>query len=171
MSVLRSRRDLVLACAFLGVLTGVIVYLLTGRAMVALTALVGALVAAALPVLLIPTGAPAAEPARAEPTRSAPTGADPDRASLVRTCIYLRDRVTSTALASRLDQALAEVGVATVDPTGQRFDPSHHEAGGTVATTDDGLVGTVAAVEAPGYADRGVLLRAPVVTVYQRRAS
>src|SRR5581483_10345747 len=37
MSVLRSRRDLVLACAFLGVRTGVIVYLLTGRAMVALT--------------------------------------------------------------------------------------------------------------------------------------
>jgi GrpE len=159
MSVLRSRRDLVLACAFLGVLTGVIVYLLTGRPMVAVTALVGALVAAALPVLLIPTGAPASEPA------------DPERTSLVHTCIYLRDRVTSTALASRLDQALAEVGVATVDPTGERFDPSHHEAGGTVATTDDGLVGTIAAVEAPGYADRGVLLRAPIVTVYQRRAS
>jgi molecular chaperone GrpE (heat shock protein) len=89
----------------------------------------------------------------------------------VDTCIYLRDRVTSKALAGRIDQALAQVGVAPVAPAGERFDPSHHEAGGAVATTDDRLVGTIAAVEAPGYADRGVLLRPPVVTVYQRRSS
>jgi hypothetical protein len=38
-----------------------------------------------------------------------------------------------------------------------------------VPTSDEALVGTIAAVESPGYADRGVLLRAPVVTVYQRR--
>jgi molecular chaperone GrpE (heat shock protein) len=58
-----------------------------------------------------------------------------------------------------------------VEPTGERFDPSHHEAGGALPTTDDDLVGKIAAVEAPGYADRGVLLRPPVVTVYQRRKS
>jgi molecular chaperone GrpE (heat shock protein) len=91
-----------------------------------------------------------------------------DRASLIQVCIYLRDRMTSVALADRLDRALAEVGVQLIDPTGQPFDPAWHEAGGTVPTADDSLVGTVAAVEAPGYADRGVLLRPPVVTVYQR---
>ncbi|OLB74182.1 MAG: nucleotide exchange factor GrpE [Actinobacteria bacterium 13_2_20CM_2_71_6] len=103
------------------------------------------------------------------PAGSVAPASDPDRTSLVQICIYLRDRVTSTALATRLDQALAQVGVSTVEPTGERFDPSHHEAGGALPTTDDTLVGTIAAVEAPGYADRGVLLRPPVVTVYQRR--
>jgi hypothetical protein len=151
------RRDLVVACAVLAVFTGVVVYLLTGRLMVGLTALAGGAVCAALPLL----GARRAE--------GAPP--DADRDSLVQTCIYLRDRVTSTALAGRIDQVLAQVGVAAVEPTGERFDPGHHEAGGTVATTDDRLVGTIAGVEAPGYADRGVLLRVPVVTVYQRRAS
>ena len=154
------RRDLAAACAVLAVFTGVVVYLLTGRILLGATALAGAAVCAGLPLLF---GRRAGAPAVAAP--------DADRAALIQTCIYLRERVTSTALASRIDQALAQVGVDPVDPTGQRFDPSHHEAGGTVATTDDGLVGTIAAVEAPGYADRGVPLRAPVVTVYQRRAS
>jgi GrpE len=153
------RRDLATACAVLAVFTGVVVYLLTGRALIGVTALAGAAVCGALPLLPGRRVEPAAVPS------------DPDRTNLVQTCIYLRDRVTSPALAGRIDRALAQVGVDPVDPTGQRFDPSHHEAGGTVATTDDGLVGTIAAVEAPGYADRGVPLRAPVVTVYQRRAS
>jgi len=108
-----------------------------------------------------------ARPARTEPA-AVPAG-DADRGTLVQLCIYLRDRLTSTALATRLDQALNQVGVSTVEPTGERFDPSHHEAGGTLPTTDSKLVGTIATVEAPGYADRGVLLRPPVVTVYQRR--
>jgi GrpE protein len=154
------RRDLAAACAVLAVFTGVVVYLLTGRIPVGLTALAGAAVCAGLPLLL---GRRGGAPVVAVP--------DADRAALIQTCIYLRERVTSSALASRIDQALAQVGVDPVDPTGQRFDPGHHEAGGTVATTDDALVGTIAAVEAPGYADRGVPLRAPVVTVYQRRAS
>jgi hypothetical protein len=154
----QMRRDLAVACAVLAVLTGVAVYLLTGRLMVGVTALAGALVCAALP-LVLGSRAPAPQPV---------TGPDADRDSLVQTCIYLRDRVTSPALAARLDQALVQVGVAPLDPTGQRFDPGHHEAGGTVATADDGLVGTIAALEAPGYADRGVLVRVPVVTVYQR---
>src|SRR5689334_11646635 len=90
-----------------------------------------------------------------------------ERAALVRTCIYVRDRVTSVALAQRLDHGLAEVGVAVLDPTGERFDPSRHEAAGTRDTQDPDLVGTVAVVEVPGYADRGTLVRAPVVTVYR----
>jgi hypothetical protein len=147
--------------ALLAGLTGLAVYLLTGP-LAGLIALVGALAAAGLPLSLAP------RPAAVDPPASA---ADPDRASLVDTCIYLRDRVTSMALTNRLDLALEQVGVSLVDPTGQRFDPSHHEAGGALATADDRLVGTIAAVEAPGYADHGVLLRPPVVTVYQRRAS
>ncbi len=98
-------------------------------------------------------------------------GAAAERAALVRLCLYVRDRVTSVALAQRLDEGLAEVGVRLVDPTGERFDPSRHEAGGTQATHDPTLVGTVAMVEVPGYDDRGVLVRAPIVTVYRAGTS
>ena len=160
-----SRPSLVPAigvAAFLALLTGVGSYLAGGRPLVALIGLVGALVAGAAVLILLPEDArPASEPVVAS--------GDQDRNNLVQTCIYVRDRVTSTALANRLDQALAQVGVRTVEPTGERFDPSHHEAGGALPTTDEALVGTIATVEAPGYADRGVLLRPPVVTVYQRR--
>ena len=157
-----SRSSLVPAvgvAAFLALLTGVGSDLASGRLLVGLIGLVGALVASAAVLMLLPDESRPAE---------APAG-DQDRSNLVQTCIYVRDRVTSTALANRLDQALTEVGVRTVEPTGERFDPGHHEAGGALPTTDEALVGTIAAVEAPGYADRGVLLRPPVVTVYQRR--
>src|SRR2546429_1307088 len=163
-----SRPSLVPAvgvAAFLALLTGLGSYLVGGRLLVALIGLVGALVTGAAVLILLPEDSrPASHPA-AGPS---PTG-EQDRSNLVQTCIYVRDRVTSTALANRLDQALADAGVRTVEPTGERFDPSHHEAGGALPTNDEALVGTIAAVEAPGYADRGVLLRPPVVTVYQRR--
>jgi hypothetical protein len=168
MSVRQIPRMAAAASAQLAVLTAVVVFLVGGGLAAAVVALFGAVSAAAAQVLL---------PREVDATPATPTapagdaGASPERASLVRTCIYLRDRVTSTALANRLDDALAEVGVSLVDPTGERFDPTHHEAGGALATADDALVGTIAAVEAPGYADRGVLLRPPVVTVYQRRTS
>jgi GrpE len=149
--------------AFLALLTGVGSYLVSGRLLVALIGLVGALVTGAAVLILLPEESrPAAAPV-------VDATGEQDRSNLVQTCIYVRDRVTSTALANRLDQALAQVGVRTVEPTGERFDPSHHEAGGALPTTDEALVGTIATVEAPGYADRGVLLRPPVVTVYQRR--
>jgi GrpE protein len=147
--------------AFLALLTGGATWLASDKPLVGLIGLIGALASGA--ALLILT----ARPARTEPA-AVPAG-DADRGTLVQLCIYLRDRLTSTALATRLDQALNQVGVSTVEPTGERFDPSHHEAGGTLPTTDSKLVGMIATVEAPGYADRGVLLRPPVVTVYQRR--
>ncbi len=158
--------------AFLAALTGVAAYLASTNVLVGLIGLIGAAASGTAAVLLMPeptrpAGAP--PPARTAPPR--PTGADGDRGVLVQACIYVRDRVTSAALAARLDQALRQVGVNSVEPAGQRFDPSHHEAGGALPTADDALVGTIAAVEAPGYADRGVLLRPPVVTVYQRRPS
>lgn len=112
---------------------------------------------------------PAALPTPAAPP--APAGAarrtEADRAALVRACIYVRDRITSKALADRLGAALQEAGVNVVEPAGERFDPAHHEAGGATTSEDPGKVGTIAAVEVPGYSDRGRVLRAPVVTVYQ----
>jgi hypothetical protein len=110
-----------------------------------------------------------APPAAGGPSRS---GSDPrldaDRAALVRACIYVRDRVTSRALADRLAAALRDAGVTVVEPVGDRFDPARHEAGGATPSSDPSLTGTIAAVEVPGYVDRtGRVLRPPVVTVYQ----
>ncbi|HEY3503477.1 MAG TPA: nucleotide exchange factor GrpE [Actinocatenispora sp.] len=93
--------------------------------------------------------------------------AEGERASLVQTCVYVRDRATSKAIADTLGRALSDVGVTTVAPVGVRFDPAHHEAGGATPTRDPQQAGTIAAVEVPGYVDRGVVLRAPVVTVYK----
>ena len=96
-----------------------------------------------------------------------PRQPDAERAALIQACIYVRDRTTSKALAERLGAALQQVGVKTIEPAGARFDPAHHEAGGAAPSDDPAKVGTIAAVEVPGYADRGQLLRPPVVTVYQ----
>ncbi|GAA3521730.1 nucleotide exchange factor GrpE [Actinocatenispora rupis] len=93
--------------------------------------------------------------------------AESERGSLVQTCVYVRDRATSKAIADTLGRALSDVGVTTVAPVGVRFDPAHHEAGGATPTRDPQQAGTIAAVEVPGYVDRGVVLRAPVVTVYK----
>jgi hypothetical protein len=91
-----------------------------------------------------------------------------DRAALIRACIYVRDRTTSRALADRLGAALRDAGVRTVEPAGARFDPAQHEAGGAAPSSDPAKIGTIAAVEVPGYADRdGRLLRVPVVTVFR----
>ncbi|HEX6076847.1 MAG TPA: nucleotide exchange factor GrpE [Micromonosporaceae bacterium] len=134
----------------------------------ALTGFLGTLIAAgAVAALWFIRGgaAPMGSPGVSAPPREQPDG---DRSTLVQACIYVRDRATSKALADRLGWALQEAGVSMVTPTGARFDPAHHEAGGSVATDDPARVGTIAGVELPGYVDRGVVLRAPVVTVYRR---
>ncbi len=97
--------------------------------------------------------------------------AEAERSSLVQTCVYVRDRATSKAIADALGRALQDVGVATVAPVGVRFDPAHHEAGGATPARDPAQAGTIAAVEVPGYLDRGVVLRAPVVTVYREEGT
>lgn len=101
----------------------------------------------------------------AEPAQAAQ--ALTDRSTLVEACIWMRDRATSPALASQLDQTFQKVGVAAVDATGQRFDPAVHEAGATVAAPGPAEDGIIARTETVGYADRGRLLRHPVVTVYR----
>jgi hypothetical protein len=129
----------------------------------------GALLAGGAVAALLFVRRPETAPVAPVAVTDSPNGhADGERSTLVQNCIYVRDRVTSKALADRLGWALREVGVTTVAPTGQHFDPAHHEAGGSAATSDPSKVGTIAAVEVPGYLDRGVVLRAPVVTVYRQ---
>ena len=69
-----------------------------------------------------------AQPATAPATRVAGTSSDgrvvTERAALIQTCIYVRDRVTSRALADRLAAALRDAGVNVVEPVGDRFDPA-----------------------------------------------
>jgi molecular chaperone GrpE len=93
-----------------------------------------------------------------------------ERKSLVHLCLYALDRARSSGVAERIEEGLAAVGVTALRPDGQRFDPAQHEAGGTVATEDEALDGVVAETEVVGFTDRGEVLRAPVVTVYNRSA-
>lgn len=129
----------------------------------------------------VPTSPPA-PPVSGVPFTPAPSGPIPvqqlqgpaqaaqalaDRGALVEACIWMRDRATSPALAQHLDGAFAKVGVTQVDATGQRFDPSVHEAGGTIAAGSPAEDGIIARTEQIGYTDRGRLLRHPIVTVYR----
>jgi hypothetical protein len=93
-----------------------------------------------------------------------------ERRAVILLCLYALDRARSTGVATQLERGLAEVGIVAVRPDGQRFDPAHHEAAGTVPTDDPELVGTIAETEAVGFIDHGRVLRAPVVLVYAGRA-
>jgi len=91
-----------------------------------------------------------------------------ERRSLVQLCLYALDRARSAGVVERLEEGLAGVGVDAIRPDGVRFDPTYHEAGGTVATADESLDGVVAETEVVGFSDRGEVLRAPIVTVYSK---
>jgi len=93
-----------------------------------------------------------------------------ERRSLVALCLYAHDRARSSGVAERIEEGLASVGVTALRPGGDRFDPSVHEAGGTVGTEDVALDGTVAETEVVGFGDRGQVLRPPIVTVYTVKA-
>ncbi|CCH35629.1 nucleotide exchange factor GrpE [Saccharothrix espanaensis] len=92
-----------------------------------------------------------------------------ERRALVQLCVYALDRARSSGVVERLEEGLAGIGVTALRPDGERFDPSVHEAGGTVPTDDTALVGVVAETELVGFVDRGRPLRAPIVTVYTTR--
>jgi hypothetical protein len=151
-------RSIAAAVALLG--TGLAGFLVLGLMLLAGRGRTAPAVPAVRPVSVPPVSAP--------PMSDAAPRLDADRAALVRACIYVRDRVTSRALSDRLATALQDAGVVAVEPVGDRFDPGRHEAGGATPAADPSLTGTIAAVEVPGYVDRGGrVLRAPVVTVYQ----
>jgi molecular chaperone GrpE len=120
------------------------------------------------------TGGDFAEQAAVDPPPadvSALEQAMAERRSLVQLCLYALDRAKSAGVVERLEEGLAGVGVAAIRPDGARFDPAYHEAGGTVATTDDLLDGVVAETEVVGFSDRGEVLRVPIVTVYSKSVS
>jgi molecular chaperone GrpE len=94
-----------------------------------------------------------------------------ERTALINLCLYAYDRARSAAIAERIEDGLAQVGVTAIRPDGERFDPRSHEAGGTETTHDAGLDGTIAETELAGFTDRDAILRVPVVTVYRLEPS
>jgi molecular chaperone GrpE len=93
-----------------------------------------------------------------------------DRQALIQLCLYALDRARSGGVVQRLEHGLADIGVTALRPDGERFDPSCHEAGGAIPTDDPALDGVVAETEVIGFAEGERLLRAPIVTVYAKRA-
>lgn len=94
--------------------------------------------------------------------------ADTERVRLVEVCIDLGDRLrdANPALWNRLQRGLAEVGVESILPDGERFDPERHEAVGA-ESTDDPSRNQVVSTEFAGYADHGRVVRRPKVVVYR----
>ncbi len=99
--------------------------------------------------------------------------ADPEseRRQLIDLLIYAWDRARSAGVWERLTDGLAAVGVQVLRPDGEPFDPNVHEVGGIEPTEQDALVDTVAETEVAGFADRGTMIREPVVVVYRRSSS
>lgn len=114
---------------------------------------------------------PAEEPSESSVTEELLEQALTERRQLVQMCLYALDRARSPGVVERLEQGLAGIGVAALRPDGEKFDPAHHEAGGTVPTDNAAEDGLVAETEVVGFTDRGRLLRAPIVIVYKARQS
>jgi molecular chaperone GrpE len=91
-----------------------------------------------------------------------------ERRAMIELCLYARDRLAGAA-AERIDAGLAGIGVDPLRPDGEPFDPGQHEAAASVPTDDPARHGLVAETEVPGYADRGTVVRPPVVTVYRQQ--
>lgn len=90
-----------------------------------------------------------------------------ERDKMIDLLLYARDRVSSPAVASRMDDNLAQLGIHVIVPqVGDRFDPQQHEASATVYDEDADLHGTIAEVELAGYVDGDRMVRHPIVTVY-----
>ena len=90
-----------------------------------------------------------------------------ERRALVQLCLYALDRRAVRAWSQRIEEGLSSIGVVALRPDGERFDPSQHEAGGTVPDRRPDVAG-------PGRRDRGASASAtaaascgpPIVTVY-----
>lgn len=91
-----------------------------------------------------------------------------ERRQLIDLLIYAWDRARSPGVWERLTEGLAAVGVAVLRPDGEPFDAAMHEVGGVESTDDETRIDTVAETEVAGFADRGRMIREPVVVVYRR---
>lgn len=90
-----------------------------------------------------------------------------ERDKMIDLLLYARDRVSSPAVASRMDDNLAQLGIQVIVPqVGDRFDAQRHEASATVFTEDAEQHGTIAEIELAGYSDGDRMVRHPIVTVY-----
>ncbi|MDL5158944.1 nucleotide exchange factor GrpE [Actinomycetospora termitidis] len=116
-----------------------------------------------------PGPAPAPAPVAAPPPVLVPDRrAAEERRRLVELCIDLSDRLAdeNAALAGRLHQGLAEVGVRVVEPDGSVFDRREHDALDVEPAPSPQQVRTVASTARAGFVDRGEVLRRPGVVVY-----
>ncbi|MGI8415686.1 MAG: nucleotide exchange factor GrpE [Nakamurella sp.] len=111
------------------------------------------------------------QPADVSAATDAPAERDPERRQLIELLMYAWDRARSRGVWERLTEGLAAVGVTVLRPDGEPFDPNAHEVGGVEPTDDDALIDTVAETEVAGFADRGTVIREPVVVVYRRQSS
>lgn len=109
----------------------------------------------------------ASEPARTSALRGAAV-LDSERRQLIDLLIYAWDRARSPGVWERLAAGLADVGVQVLRPDGEPFDPNAHEVGGTEHSDDPAKMDTVAETEVVGFADRGTVIREPIVVVYRR---
>lgn len=91
-----------------------------------------------------------------------------ERRQLIDLLIYAWDRARSPGVWERLTDGLAAVGVAVLRPDGEPFDAAMHEVGGVESTDDENRIDTVAETEVAGFADRGRVIREPVVVVFRR---
>ncbi|CAM3559311.1 nucleotide exchange factor GrpE [Stackebrandtia soli] len=159
-------------------LTGAVTGLITATETVsfnstaAATSFIGAAISGFTVLILLggrlhPVTTPAAVAAPDTEALAAIDQLNTERRTLINTCIYVRDRATSQAIADKIGAGLQSVGVATVTPVGERFDPTRHEAGGTTPAPDPAHDGLIAVVETAGYTDRAAVLRSPIVTVYR----
>ena len=114
---------------------------------------------------------PSATPtARAEPLPT-PDGLTAERAALVQACIRIRTLTSDPALQEIADDGLAEGGVITVIPTGQRFDPHRHQSVGELPTADPAQDCIIARTDRPGYEDHGRRIRPAEVLVLRFRVA
>jgi GrpE protein len=121
---------------------------------------------------------PPTAPTHAEPTVQPPgpvadqrtSRLEEDRLTLVMACIEVADQVDSLMLRERLADALAEAGVESYEPDGERFDPEVHDAVGRRLTDDATLDGIVAGTQRPGYRDGDTDVRAAEVLVWRHDA-
>ena len=71
-----------------------------------------------------------------------------------------------TLVDRKLRKELAAAGLERIDPTGERFDPTLHEAVSVVLALDPALDHRVSAVFQAGYRFKGTLVRPAKVQVY-----
>jgi molecular chaperone GrpE len=71
-----------------------------------------------------------------------------------------------SAVDRKLWKELEDAGVERIDPAGEPFDPSLHEAVSTIPAPDPSRDQQVSATFQPGYRFKGVLVRPARVQVY-----